>query len=54
MIAETGLLLADGRYRLVSRIAVGGMGEVWRAHDLAVDGPVAIKLLRPEFTGDEL
>ncbi|MDR3108003.1 MAG: protein kinase, partial [Bifidobacteriaceae bacterium] len=53
MIAETGLTLAQGRYRLVSRIAVGGMGEVWRAHDLAADSPVAIKVLRPEFTGDE-
>ncbi|MDR1635676.1 MAG: protein kinase [Bifidobacteriaceae bacterium] len=53
MIAQTGLMLADGRYRLVSRIAVGGMGEVWRAHDLQVDGPVAIKVLRQEFTGDE-
>jgi serine/threonine-protein kinase len=53
MIAQTGLMLADGRYRLVSRIAVGGMGEVWRAHDLAADGPVAIKVLRPEFTGDQ-
>ncbi|MDR1189234.1 MAG: protein kinase [Bifidobacteriaceae bacterium] len=54
MIAQTGLLLADGRYRLVSRIAVGGMGEVWRAHDLLADGPVAIKVLRPEFTGDQI
>ncbi|MDR2378654.1 MAG: serine/threonine protein kinase [Bifidobacteriaceae bacterium] len=53
MIAQTGLLLADGRYRLVSRIAVGGMGEVWRSHDLATDSPVAIKVLRPEFTGDQ-
>ncbi|MDR2373131.1 MAG: serine/threonine protein kinase [Bifidobacteriaceae bacterium] len=53
MIAATGLMLANGRYRLVSRIAVGGMGEVWRAHDLLADGPVAIKVLRPEFTGDQ-
>jgi serine/threonine-protein kinase len=47
-------MLADGRYKLISRIAVGGMGEVWRAHDLSTDGPVAIKVLRPEFTGDEV
>ncbi|MDR2567575.1 MAG: protein kinase [Bifidobacteriaceae bacterium] len=53
MIAQTGLMLADGRYKLVSRIAVGGMGEVWRAHDLLADKPVAIKVLRQEFTGDQ-
>jgi serine/threonine-protein kinase len=52
MIAESGLELADGRYRLVSRIAVGGMGEVWRAHNVLADEPIAIKVLRSEFTGD--
>ncbi|MDR1798724.1 MAG: serine/threonine protein kinase, partial [Bifidobacteriaceae bacterium] len=52
MRADPGLLLADGRYQLITRIAVGGMGEVWRAHDLWTDGPVAIKVLRPEYTGD--
>ncbi|MDR1442407.1 MAG: protein kinase [Bifidobacteriaceae bacterium] len=53
MIAQSGLTLADGRYRLVSRIAVGGMGEVWRAHDTHTDMPVAVKVLRSEFTGDQ-
>ncbi|MDR2114366.1 MAG: serine/threonine protein kinase, partial [Bifidobacteriaceae bacterium] len=52
MIASSGLLLSGGHYKLVSRIAVGGMGEVWRAHDLVTNLPVAIKVLRPEFTGD--
>ena len=27
--------LLEGRYRLRDRIATGGMGEVWRARDLA-------------------
>ncbi|MDR0366877.1 MAG: protein kinase [Bifidobacteriaceae bacterium] len=54
MIAESGLELAEGRYRLVSRIAVGGMGEVWRAHNVLADEPIAIKVLRSEFTGDAI
>jgi eukaryotic-like serine/threonine-protein kinase len=32
-----------GRYELVSRIARGGGGTVWRAHDTALDRPVAVK-----------
>ncbi len=39
-----GDLLAS-RYRLESRIAAGGMGEVWRAADLVLGRPVAVKLL---------
>jgi eukaryotic-like serine/threonine-protein kinase len=41
------------RYRLDDRIAVGGMGEVWRCTDLALGREVAIKLLRPEYAQDE-
>src|SRR5215472_5922696 len=47
-----GWLLA-GRYRLGERIATGGMGEVWRATDLVLGRPVAIKMLRPGYAGDE-
>ena len=46
----TSALLA-GRYRLESQIAVGGAGEVWRADDTVLARPVAVKLLRAEFTG---
>lgn len=47
-----GIALGD-RYRLVSRIAVGGMGEVWVAHDESLARDVAVKVLREEFAGDE-
>ncbi|MDR1151632.1 MAG: protein kinase [Bifidobacteriaceae bacterium] len=50
---SSGLKLADGRYEFGSLIAVGGMGEVWRGQDMWASRTVAIKVLRPEFTGDE-
>ncbi|MDO5697254.1 MAG: protein kinase [Dermatophilus congolensis] len=40
-----------GRYSLTDRIAVGGMGEVWRARDKVLARPVAIKLLSPTLAG---
>ena len=44
----------DGRrYRLDSRIATGGMGEVWRGTDTVLDREVAIKLLKREYADDE-
>ena len=49
---ERGLLLS-GRYRLDEIIASGGMGQVWRAMDETLRRPVAVKVLRPDVTGDE-
>lgn len=37
-----------GSYRLVSRLGVGGMGEVWRAEHRLLARNAAIKLIRPE------
>lgn len=42
-----------GRYKLTERIAIGGMGEVWKASDEVLGRTVAIKILKEEYTGDE-
>src|SRR6185503_2733816 len=34
-----------GRYRMITRLGRGGMGEVWRADDLVLECPVALKLI---------
>jgi TolB-like protein len=47
-----GQILA-GRFRIVHRIAQGGMGEVWEAEDLEFAGErVAVKTIRPEIARD--
>ncbi|MGZ4639134.1 MAG: serine/threonine protein kinase, partial [Actinomycetes bacterium] len=42
-------VLLGGRYKLTSRIAAGGMGEVWAATDEVLGRNVAIKILRREY-----
>lgn len=51
MRPTTGLTFG-GRYELQSRIAIGGMGEVWQSVDLVIGRTVAIKILKDEYLGD--
>ena len=45
--------LIHRRYRLDSRLAQGGMGEVWKGYDIQLGREVAIKALRSDVTNAE-
>jgi serine/threonine-protein kinase len=42
----------EGRYQVITRVASGGMGEVFRAHDAVLARDVAVKVLHPQLAGD--
>lgn len=44
--------ILGGRYALTERIAIGGMGEVWKAKDQVLGRIVAVKILKDEYNGD--
>ena len=45
-------VVLGGRYEIHRRIARGGMADVFLARDSALDRPVAVKVLFPEFATD--
>jgi serine/threonine protein kinase len=51
MRPTSGITLG-GRFELTERIAIGGMGEVWKARDQILGRVVAIKILKEEYSGD--
>ena len=44
--------LIDGKYRLDRRIAAGGMGAVYEAHDVRLDRQVAVKVMMGRLFGN--
>src|SRR5688572_9467659 len=46
-----GKILVD-RFEVIERIGEGGMGVVYRARQISVDRPVAIKVLNAQVAGD--
>jgi eukaryotic-like serine/threonine-protein kinase len=51
-VVEPGRRCLGDRYELSQLIASGGMGQVWRGRDVLLGRPVAVKVLRSEYTGD--
>ncbi|MEO8682107.1 MAG: protein kinase [Vicinamibacterales bacterium] len=43
-----------GRYRMIARVGRGGMGDVWRADDLVLETPVALKLMHSARPPDRI
>ena len=51
-IADEPPVTLAGTYRLRHEISRGAMGVIYRADDLALERPVAIKMLRPDLAED--
>ena len=51
-MTNSNIPLVNDRYRIERSIGRGGMAEVFLAHDLLLDRPVALKVLFPEYAID--
>jgi serine/threonine protein kinase len=47
-----GTLFA-GRYEIIEELGTGGMGRVYRAHDIKLNEEVALKLIKPEIAAEK-
>ncbi len=45
--------ILSSRYRVIERVGQGGMGEVYRADDLTLDQPVALKFLPEDLSRNQ-
>ena len=45
--------ILDDRYQLAERLGEGGMAEVYRAEDLRLGRPVAVKILRQQYSNEQ-
>jgi eukaryotic-like serine/threonine-protein kinase len=50
-IFEVGSILG-GRYEIQKLLGMGGMGAVYKAHDMEVDRAVGLKVIRPDLAGN--
>jgi eukaryotic-like serine/threonine-protein kinase len=51
-VFEEGRIVFD-KYRLLERIGEGGMGEVWKVHNIELDRTCALKLIKPEIAQND-
>ena len=49
---SSNMPVVNDRYRVERSVGRGGMAEVFLAHDLLLDRPVALKVLFPEYAND--
>ena len=50
---NTGSTFA-GRYQIIEELGKGGMGRVYKANDTEIREKVALKLIKPEISGDKM
>ncbi len=57
LMKETGTqlqgIVLDNRYKILEKIGIGGMADVFKGEDALLGRPVAIKILHQNFAGDD-